>query len=155
MAEAMMAFVVGVVLAFCIGVFGSVVRLDRERGFYPTVMIVIALLYALFAAIGGSASALALEAMPITVFVAASVLGFKRSLWFVVGALVGHGLFDAIHGLLISNPGVPAWWPAFCSAYDVVAGLYLAWLLKSNRVPAGPPLTGVTAGLRASAATKF
>lgn len=133
-----MAFVVGIVLAFCIGAFGSLVRLDRDRAFYPTIMIVIALLYALFAAIGGSTRALALEAIPISAFVLASVLGFKRSLWFVVGALVAHGLFDAVHGHLISNPGVPAWWPAFCLAYDVVAGLYLAWLITSKRVSARP-----------------
>lgn len=133
-----MAFVVGIVLAFCIGAFGSLVRLDRDRAFYPTIMIVIALLYALFAAIGGSTRALALEAIPISAFVLASVLGFKRSLWFVVGALVAHGMFDAVHGHLISNPGVPAWWPAFCLAYDVVAGLYLAWLITSKRVSARP-----------------
>ncbi len=133
-----MAFIVGIVLACCIGIFGSIVRLDRDRAFYPTVMIVIALLYALFAAIGESPRALALEAAPITAFVLASVLGFKRSLWYVVGALVAHGLFDAVHGHLISNPGVPTWWPAFCSSYDVVAGLYLAFLLKTNRLAARP-----------------
>ena len=31
---------------------------------------------------------------------------------------------------------VPAWWPEFCSGYDVAAGAYLAWLLKSGRVRA-------------------
>jgi hypothetical protein len=133
-----LAFAVGVVLAFSIGVFASLVRLDRERAFYPTVMMVIALLYLLFAAIGESTRALALESIPMAFFVAAAVLGFKRSLWFVVGALIGHGLFDAVHGRFIINPGVPTWWPAFCSAYDIVAGLYLAWLLKSNRLPARP-----------------
>lgn len=134
----MTAFIVGAVLAFCFGLFGSLVRLDRERAFYPTIMIVIALLYALFAAIGGSLEALALEAVPISLFILAAVLGFKRSLWLVVAALIGHGLFDAVHGHVISNPGVPAWWPAFCSAYDIVAGLYLAWLLKRARVSARP-----------------
>lgn len=133
-----MAYVVGIVLACCIGAFGSLVRLDRDRAFYPTIMIVIALLYALFAVMGGSTRALALEAIPGTAFILASVFGFKRSLWFVVVALVAHGLFDALHGHLISNPGVPSWWPAFCLAYDVVAGLYLAWLLTSRRVPARP-----------------
>lgn len=134
----MMAFSIGVVFAVCVGAFGSLVGLDRERGFYPTIMIVIALMYALFSAIGGSTSALVREAVPIAVFVLASVLGFKRSLWFVVFALVGHGLFDAIHGRLIFNPGVPMWWPWFCSAYDIVAGIYLALLIKINRVPARP-----------------
>ena len=132
------AFLIGVVLAVVVGIFGSVVRLDRERGFYPTIMIVIALLYGLFAAIGESVEALAQEALPMLGFILAAVLGFKRSLWIVVAALVGHGLFDAVHGQLIANPGVPGWWPAFCSAYDVVAGLYLAFLLRTGRVAARP-----------------
>jgi hypothetical protein len=33
---------------------------------------------------------------------------------------------------VISNPGVPGWWPMFCLAYDVTAGVYLGWLLKTR-----------------------
>jgi hypothetical protein len=40
-----------------------------------------------------------------------------------------HGIFDFFHHLLIVNAGVPHWWPGFCMAFDVVAGLYLAILL--------------------------
>ena len=54
----------------------------------------------------------------------------------VAAALAGHGVFDLIHASLIANPGVPLWWPQFCSAYDIVAGAYLAWLIKSGRVSA-------------------
>ncbi len=128
-----MAFIVGVTLALSIGLFASFTGLDRDRAFYPTVMIVIALLYALFAAIGGSATALAHESIAIIAFVAAAILGFRYSLWLVVVALVAHGVFDAVHGKIILNPGVPMWWPAFCGAYDVTAGLYLAVLLKTRR----------------------
>ena len=35
--------------------------------------------------------------------------------------------------LLVANPGVPDFWPAFCGAYDVTAAAYLAWLLASGR----------------------
>jgi len=136
-----MAFAVGVVLAGCIGLFASSFRLDRDRAFYPTVMIVIALYYALFAVMGGSSRALALEAVPIAAFIAASVAGFKYSLWLVTAGLVAHGVFDVLHGHLISNPGVPTWWPPFCLAYDVVAGLYLAWLLRTNRLRARAAIT--------------
>ena len=98
-------------------------------------MIVIALLYGLFAAIGGSLHALALESPVIVLFLAASVAGFRSSLWFVVIALAAHGVFDFVHGRLIANPGVPVWWPEFCLAYDVVAAGYLTWLLlrRGNR----------------------
>jgi len=57
-------------------------------------------------------------------------------LWIVAVALAAHGLFDAIHGQVIANPGVPGFWPAFCASYDVVAAIYLAWLLKSGRIRA-------------------
>jgi hypothetical protein len=67
---------------------------------------------------------------------AIAVAGFKRSLWIVVVALAGHGTLDLIHGALISNPGVPSWWPAFCLTYDISAAAYLTWLLKSGRVRA-------------------
>jgi hypothetical protein len=53
--------------------------------------------------------------------------------------LIGHGLFDFVHGHFISNPGVPAWWPGFCGTYDVVAGAYLAVLLKRSKTAKSVP----------------
>ena len=129
-----MALLIGILLATAVGVFATVTRLDRDRAFYPTVTIVIAVLYALFAVLGGSTQALVLELFVGAGFIVAAVFGFRSSLWIVVVALAGHGLFDVVHGSIIPNPGVPAFWPAFCSAYDVTAAAYLAWLLKSGRI---------------------
>lgn len=126
----------GALLALAVGVFATVVRLDRDRAFYPTVMIVIAALYSLFAVLGGSTRAIMLEALIGAVFIAVTVVGFRSSLWLVAAALAGHGVFDFAHGAILSNPGVPAYWPAFCSTYDVVAAGYLAWLIKSGRLRA-------------------
>jgi hypothetical protein len=130
------ALLVGALLAFAVGLFGTGVGLDRDRSFYPVVMIVIALLYELFAVMGGSTHALVLESLVGAGFIAAAVIGFRWSLWLVVAALAAHGIFDFIHATFISNPGVPSWWPEFCLTYDVVAAAYLAWLLKSGRLRA-------------------
>lgn len=129
-----MDFLIGVLLALAVGASASGFGLDRDRAFYPTMMIVIASYYALFAAIAGSPRTLAVESLAIGAFLALSLAGFKRSLWWVVGALLAHGVFDFLHRHLIPNPGVPAWWPAFCLAYDGAAALYLGWLLASGRV---------------------
>ncbi len=129
-----MAFLIGVVLALSVGFFATFTGLDRDRAFYPTVMIVIALYYALFTVMGGSTQVLVIESIVIALFVGASVAGFKRSLWLVVVALAAHGVFDLVHGHFIENPGVPLWWPHFCLAYDVVAAAYLAWLLLRSKV---------------------
>jgi hypothetical protein len=131
-----MEFLVGAVLALSVELFATFSGFDRDRAFYPTVTIVIALYYALFAVMGGSAQALAIECVVIAAFLGASIAGFRSSLWLVAAALAAHGLFDLVHGQLIANPGVPAWWPRFCLSFDVVAAAYLAWLLMSSRVRA-------------------
>ena len=131
-----MALLVGALLAFVVGLFATASGLDRDRAFYPTVAIVIASYYSLFAVIGASTRALVLESLVGGAFLAVAVLGFRSSLWVVVLALGAHGVFDLAHGTVMSNPGVPRWWPAFCLTFDATAAGYLAWLLTSGRIRA-------------------
>ena len=56
----MLPYVVGIVLSIGVALFARFVRLDRDRAFYPTVMIVIASYYVLFAAMSGSVQTLSL-----------------------------------------------------------------------------------------------
>lgn len=125
----MMPYLIGVILALAAGLFARVVGLDRDRAFYPTVMIVIALLYDLFAVLGGSTEALGYELIGTVAFIGLTVAGFKFDLRWVVVALAGHGVFDFFHPHLFINPGVPVWWPAFCMSYDIAAAGFLAWIL--------------------------
>ena len=132
------AVIVGVVLALLVAVFARVVGLDRDRAFYPTVLVVIAVLYDLFAVLGGSWPALRAELMGSAIFIVAVVIGFRRNLWIVAVGLAAHGLYDFVHPHVIDNPGVPAWWPAFCGAYDVTAGVVFSWMLSRNHPSAKP-----------------
>lgn len=129
-----MPFAVGVGLSLAVSLFATAVGFDRARAFYPTLTIVIASYYGLFAVIGGGPRALLLESLVIAAFLFVAALGFKVNLWIVVAALCAHGLFDLLHPRLIENAGVPVWWPMFCLAYDVTAGAYLAVLLGRSRV---------------------
>lgn len=133
-----MAFLVGVVLALAVGVMATTVGLDRDRAFYPTVTIVIASYYVLFAVMGASTQILVLEVLLGLVFLAAALWGFKSSLWIAAAALALHGVQDLWHDRIIVNAGVPAWWPYFCCGYDLAAPAYLAWLIKTGRVRASP-----------------
>jgi hypothetical protein len=129
-----MPYVIGLVLSAAVAVFARVVGFDRDRAFYPTVMIVIAAYYVLFAVMSGSVQTVVIESVVMTLFASAAVAGFKSSAWIVVAALAGHGIFDAVHGYVIENAGVPDWWPAWCLAYDVGAAAGLAWLLQRGLV---------------------
>jgi hypothetical protein len=119
-------YVTGLILSFAVAVFAAVVGLDRDRAFYPTVLIVIASYYVLFAVMGASGPTLAIEIAVACAFALIAILGFKRNLWLVAAALIGHGAFDFVHHRLIENPGVPQWWPGFCLAFDVILGGWLA-----------------------------
>ena len=110
----------------------TAIGLDRERSFYPAMMIAIATYYILFAAISGSVSVVIGESLAAAVFLVFTAIGFKTSLWFVVAALAGHGVFDVFHHLIIDDPGVPRFWPGFCAAFDIVAAAYLAVLLTKR-----------------------
>jgi hypothetical protein len=129
-----MPYLIGSVLAVGVAVFARYSRFDRDRAFYPTVVIVVASYYVLFAAMSGSVRTVVLESAVMSAFAIAAVVGFKSSAWIVAAALAGHGVFDAVHGLVVANAGVPVWWPAFCGSYDVGAGAILAWLLRRGPV---------------------
>ena len=128
-----MEYVIGVILTLAVAGFAVVVGFDRDRAFYPTVLIVIASYYALFAAIGASTRTLIIESIVAGVFVLFAVLGFKWNYWLVVAALVGHGVFDFVRHFFIDNPGVPQWWPGFCLASDAVFGAWVAVLIMTRR----------------------
>lgn len=102
-----MPYVVGIVLSVGVALLARSGGFDRDRAFYPTVLIVIASYYVLFAAMSGSVQTVLLESIVMTGFAIAAVVGFKSSAWIVVGALAGHGVFDALHGEVLENSGVP------------------------------------------------
>ena len=127
-----MGYLIGTMLALAISASATALGLDRERVFYPAMMITIAAYYILFAAMGASTNVVMVESAAAAAFMALAIIGFKTRLWLVVAALAGHGLFDLVHHLIIDDPGVPHWWPEFCLAFDVVAAGYLAVLLMKR-----------------------
>jgi hypothetical protein len=140
-----MEYLIGLIVGLAVAGLASL-AFDRERFFYPTSLIVIASYYVLFAVMEASTQTLAIESMIAIGFLLAAVLGSRKNLWFVVAALLAHGLFDFGHDWFIENPGVAGWWPGFCLACDLILGGWLAVLLvkhpELSLAPAGkPPLT--------------
>lgn len=123
-----MEYLIGAALGVVVGVFARLSGFDRDRAFYPTAMIVIASYYSLFAVVGASRdSTLGIEIAIGLVFSVFAVLGFKRSMWLVAAAIAGHGVFDFfVHHALVTNRGMPVWWPGFCGTIDIVLGGWLA-----------------------------
>lgn len=124
-----LAALIGVVLAIAICKAAALVGFGRERGFYPLMVIVIASYYVLFALLAGVIPALWHEIAATLVFSTLAIVGYQTTGWIVVAALAAHGVFDALHGRVTANAGVPSWWPAFCLTFDVTMAAVLAVLL--------------------------
>lgn len=129
----MIPLIAGVLLAVGIAAFAKATRFDQDRSFYPTILIIIASYYVLFAILGGSGHALSWELVIACLFSAIAIFGSLRSPLLVGAGITAHGLFDLVHHGIIQNPGVPSWWPTFCASVDLLLGIWVLGLYYSRR----------------------
>jgi hypothetical protein len=139
-----MPYIVGILLSLVVALFARGVGFDRDRAFYPTVLIVVAAYYVLFAAMTGSLHTVFMESIVMTGFVIAAVVGFRSTAWIVVAGLAGHGVLDAFHGSMLENPGVPVWWRAFVSPTTSARQWALPGSYDTHRRPSIKPSVRVT-----------
>ena len=127
-----MEYIVGFTLAllFCAAAAG--LGLDRERAFYPAVVMAVASYYLAFAVAYGRGGVMLAEVAIAAVVIVSAVAWFKLNPWIAVVALGGHGVMDAFHHLLVHDTGVPHAWPGFCMTFDVTAAAFVAWVMMAR-----------------------
>lgn len=136
-----MEFFVGIALALLVCGAAAGLGMDRDRVFYPAVLIATASYYVAFAVVDGGQAALWSEVAIAAVFIGMAVLGFKRNPWVVVAALAGHGVMDVFHDALVHNTGVPQGWPGFCMTFDLTAAALVGCVLAFRANKQGNPVT--------------
>ena len=129
-----MPWLIGFLLALAVAAFARITGFDRDRAFYPVVLLVVGSYYILFAVMAGG-SGVPIELIVFALFAAAAVLGFRTSLWIVTAGLAMHGVFDFSRHWWLAGHGAPGWWPAFCLAFDVAAAVGLAAILLFDKRP--------------------
>src|SRR5512141_2794942 len=108
----LMEYLVGVVLGLIVGGFATLSGFDRDRAFYPTVLIVIASYYSLFAVMGTPRNPpLFIVIVAGIVLSAIALFAVNVIMCSVVCGIVGHAVFDfCIRPAVVTNRGVPRWW---------------------------------------------
>ena len=131
MIEALIGVAVGVLTI----VLARVIR--GQHWVYSIGLLTLPSLYALFALRAGEPAVAVNEmiyGIPFVVGGLVFAIVSVRHSALTVGALwILHGVYDLTHSQLITNAGVPDWYPIWCFSVDVVIGAYLLWL--SRRVP--------------------
>jgi len=127
-----MEYIIGIVLGLAIAGLAKVLGYDKDRSFYPVILIVIAMYYVLFAVMNESAGIIITELIIALVFMLLAMLGSRVSLLVIAVGLMAHGVFDLLHDRIVTYPEVPTWWPGFCAAVDVVLGVVVLFIAKSR-----------------------
>lgn len=120
-----MEYLVGIFTAVALAVFARTSGFEKDRSFYPTVLIVIGFLYVVFGTIDGRFSVILIELFFALVFSSAAVIGYRTSCLIVAGGIAMHGVFDFVRHFFIEDKGVPVFWAGFCGSVDVLLGLYV------------------------------
>ena len=127
-----MEYIVGITLALFFCAAAAALGMDRERVFYPAVVMAVASYYLAFAVVDGRNEVMLAEVAIAAVFIVSAVAGFKLNPWIAVVALGGHGVMDAFHHHLVHNTGVPEVWPGFCMTFDVTAAVIVALVMLAR-----------------------
>ena len=126
----MIEAIIGVAVGVLVIVSARTVR--GERWVYSLGLLTLPSLYAFFALQAGDQAVSIQEiiyGLPYLIAGVVFALVSVRQSAIIVGAFwILHGAYDLTHDQLITNAGVPVWYPVFCFAVDVVIGAYLLWL---------------------------
>lgn len=122
-------------IAFGLGVafLARAAGFDRDRSFYPVVLIVIAFYFVLFAVISGDWTAILTQAIVALGFCGIAIIGHRSAIVIAAAGIAGHGVYDFAYGALGLEHGAPTWWPVFCGVIDVILGAAAVLSLRSVR----------------------
>lgn len=123
----------GIGLGVAVAVFAWRTGFDRDRSFYPTVLMVIAAYYVLFAVMSGNERAILIETGVAALFCIAALVGYRWSALTIATAIFAHGVYDAVHHFIFPDHGAPVWWPGFCGSIDVVLAIAAVLAVKTRK----------------------
>ncbi|MCB1049512.1 MAG: hypothetical protein H6510_12515 [Acidobacteria bacterium] len=129
----MLPFAVGILLAIVLAFGAKLTGAEKDRSFFPTLMIVIATYYVLFAVMAGQG--IVSEILIAALFSLAGMWGAQRMPLLVGSAIFLHGVFDFVRPFFLANHGAPDWWPGFCGSVDIPLGAWVMWFSLRSTQP--------------------
>lgn len=98
----------------------------REVRIYAVGLMVAALIYVGFAAVGGATlSWFALESGGLVLFSLVALLGLRKSVWFLSIGWAAHVAWDVLLHKTESVGFVPEWYPLVCIGFDLFLAVYI------------------------------
>lgn len=105
---------------------------DVLKGFSAIALVVAALIYVGFAAVGlwtnsANLNWLLLEILGVGIYFLFAILGVKQSVWFLVIGWAAHVFWDVALHSGENAAFVPKFYPPFCIGFDLIFAAYIFW----------------------------
>jgi hypothetical protein len=99
-----------------------------------TILVAIAFIYVGFSLKDNPVSLIVLEVSVSLGFYFMALIGYTRNGFAIAYGIILHGVWDICHhnGFLIGT-NIANYWPSFCSAVDVIDGLYFLVIFKNQK----------------------
>lgn len=131
----MVPLTLGIIIAFIAIAMAKDLQLPPRT--FALSLLALPAVYMVFALSVGDMHAFGLElAYGLPYFVSGYVCftrGFKGSGILVVALWMGHAVYDIYHHVLVTNAGMPGWYPAFCLGFDLIMVVYLSRLVMRQK----------------------
>lgn len=106
--------------------FGRKQTLLSERLYLSVVLVIIALLYVGFGLHDGDAQHLREELLGLALYGSLAAIGSRGSIWWLVGGMAGHAVWDWAHKPQLLEGFTPSWYREYCIIVDLLLAGYLA-----------------------------
>lgn len=122
-------------LAVCGGVALAVpyVLFARRARVFGVGLMVAAVVYVGFAVAGGTGREVLTEAIGVVVFATLTVLGIRRSGYFLALGWAAHVGWDVLLHPMNASSYVPWWYPAMCIGFDLVVAAAIVRATRRTR----------------------
>ncbi len=125
----------GIGFIFALAVVMGSRKLRLANSLFALTLVILPIVYMLFALWAGHQSALLHEFLWGIPFFGAGIacfyLGLRKTGYIVAAMWFLHLLYDVFHDQLFTNAGVPGWYPALCAGFDLVIILYIVYLMRT------------------------
>ena len=100
----------------------------RNYSVWAVGLVLIALVYLVFALRDGRRQAILIESCAVVFFVLVAIGGWRVSLLILAFGYAAHGVWDALHHPHAVTTKVVRWYPPFCAVYDWAVAAYLLFI---------------------------
>ena len=125
--------IIGIVSAIASVFIVAKIYPNKDHAFWRMGLLIAAIIYVIFALIGGAFNYLPMEIMGVLFYGLFVWFSKKYALWWLAVGWAIHIAWDVFLHSSGDTPFVPSWYPGLCLGFDIVIAAYIVKVFLSRK----------------------